>query len=235
MSPPTTTTISTHEASAAFNATNLALAKSQRLLASWIPPHPQPLTAHKYPFTTNLEQPLQQPQEEEAEKEEQELFTSLPDLPGLGAGKGDDEGGKRGREREGNEKLRRELLGKGAGRGQGNVNMKAVGSKPRAVPIPAKRKEHQDSISDDEEGGRTSLGKAKNGVRKRVRGEGYDDAADDDGIVVLETEKKAAAYSMKRESKEGLRITMKSKRGGGNYLDEVLADRLLKKKKRRKK
>ena len=108
--------------------------------------------------------------------------------------------------------------------------MKAVGSKPRAVPIPAKRKEHHDSISDDEEGGRTSLGKAKNGVRKRVRGEGYDD-----GIVVSETEKKAAAYSMKGESKEVLRITMKSKRGGGNYLDEVLADRLLKKNKRKKK
>ena len=127
------------------------------------------------------------------------------------------------------------MLGKGAGRGQGNVDMKAVGSKPRAVPIPAKRKEHHDSVSDDEEGGRTSLGKAKSGVRKRVRGEGYDDAADEDGIVVPETEKKAAAHSMKGESKDGLRMTMKSKRGGGNYLDEVLADRLRKKQKKNKK
>ena len=50
---------------------------------------------------------------------------------------------------------------------------------------------------------------------------------DDDGVVVLETKKTATAYSFKK------RAGSQQKGVGANYLDEVLADRLRKKKKKK--
>ena len=57
----------TSEAEIIFNRANVALARSQRLVASWLPPR--------------TEQELLNPKsEEEIEKEEQELFKPMPEL-----------------------------------------------------------------------------------------------------------------------------------------------------------
>lgn len=55
------------EADILFNRANVALAKSQRLVASWLPP----LTQEEIKNART---------EEEIEKEEQELFTPVPEL-----------------------------------------------------------------------------------------------------------------------------------------------------------
>lgn len=57
----------TSEADIIFNKANLALAKSQRLIASWLPPR----TAEELASTKT---------EEEIEKEEQEIFAPIPEL-----------------------------------------------------------------------------------------------------------------------------------------------------------
>lgn len=57
----------TSEADIIFNKANLALAKSQRLIASWLPPR----TAEELANTKT---------EEEIEKEEQKIFAPIPEL-----------------------------------------------------------------------------------------------------------------------------------------------------------
>ena len=58
---------STTEADIIFNRANVALAKSQRLIASWLPPR--------------TEAELQNTRtEEEIEREEQEMFAPVPEL-----------------------------------------------------------------------------------------------------------------------------------------------------------
>jgi len=58
---------STSEADIIFNRANVALAKSQRLIASWLPPRTE-------------EELRNAKTEEEIEKEEAELFTPVPEL-----------------------------------------------------------------------------------------------------------------------------------------------------------
>lgn len=60
---PTNTT----EADIIFNKANVALARSQHLIASWLPPR----TAEEFAETKS---------EEEIEKEEREMFTPVPEL-----------------------------------------------------------------------------------------------------------------------------------------------------------
>ena len=50
-----------------FNKVNVALAKQQRLVASWLPPRP-------------LEEPANSKTHEELEKEEEEMFAPVPEL-----------------------------------------------------------------------------------------------------------------------------------------------------------
>ena len=57
----------TREADLIFNRANVALARSQRLIASWLPPRTE-------------EELRNAKSEEEIEKEEQELFKPMPEL-----------------------------------------------------------------------------------------------------------------------------------------------------------
>ena len=58
---------STSEADVIFNRANVALAKSQRLIASWLPPRTE-------------EELRNAKSDEQIEKEEAELFTPVPEL-----------------------------------------------------------------------------------------------------------------------------------------------------------
>ena len=62
-----TTPNETSEADIIFNRASVALAKSQRLIASWLPP----------PTSSEL---ANAKSEEEIEREEQEIFTPVPEL-----------------------------------------------------------------------------------------------------------------------------------------------------------
>jgi Protein of unknown function (DUF3245) len=56
------------EADVIFNRASLALAKSQHLIASWLPPQPQETAAAK--------------SEEDLDKEEADIFSPVPELYG---------------------------------------------------------------------------------------------------------------------------------------------------------
>ena len=134
------------------------------------------------------------------------------------------DGDARRQELTSNDKLRRQLLGKDFQRIQGkglNGNRSTpasglAGSKP--LPPPTKRELKSD---DEEEAGRSSLGKSK---RKRVvsRREAAD--GEDDGDV-------KATFGGAAETPDNPRPPKKA----SNYLDEVLAERSRKKQKKKNK
>ena len=173
----------------------------------------------------------------------------MPELLGIGATVPTTDGAARREEMSGNERLRRQLLGRdfvakgkrvvdgkrgggGArvvGMGMG-IGMGERGGKLRAAPPPPTRREgHGDGDGDGDgdskdEGGRSSLGKLKRGKRKRQEERASGPVVEDS---VGSGEDKAAAGGSEARRRLGKRA--------GNYLDEVLADRLRKKGKKRKK
>ncbi|KAI4139536.1 MAG: hypothetical protein L6R39_006242 [Caloplaca ligustica] len=202
------------EADIIFNRANVALAKSQRLVASWLPPRTE-------------EEMRTAKTDEEIGKEEQELFTPVPELLGLGAKVPDDAKiGDLSRQKLTSEDLlRRQLLGKGYAklRNKGGLEQRdprgtpQLGSKPRPAQAPAKRK--VEDVSSDEEGGRSTLGK-KRDSKPFHSGNGE---SDDRALVDDEDHQ--------RESPE----VMKHPKKPTNYLDEVLAQRQHKHKSKKKK
>lgn len=231
MPPHPTLHPSTSEADIIFNRAALALAKSQRLISSWLPP---PTAAETASAKTA----------EEIEREEQEMFTPLPELyvrccihkwrPGvrdlglmlvsLGLGATVPKDGEvRREELSSNERLREQLLGKDylkrrAGRTKGEerpgFGVLGLASKPR--PTSARREKEDDS---DDEGGRSSLGRSKHGKIKK-RGREETDAVD--GVTADTTVLEA----------RGVDKASQAPKRTSNYLDEVLAERLQKKRKK---
>ncbi|WEW59396.1 hypothetical protein PRK78_004867 [Emydomyces testavorans] len=89
------------EAEVIFNRANVALARSQRLIASWLPP--------KTP-----EEKANEKTEDELQREEDEIFTPVPEKLGLGAPlpKSQADGSWNRLELSSNDKLRKQLLGR---------------------------------------------------------------------------------------------------------------------------
>ena len=125
-----------------------------------------------------------------------------------------------------NEKLRKQLLGKNAKQGKmghrsvdarrgGNRDMP---SKPKPAPIA--------QGSESEEEGRSSLGKLKRQKKQRVLNAVE---VNDDQIPELEDIDIVARVSAKP-----LQLSRASKQKTTSYLDEVLAERSMRKKKKRK-
>ncbi|KAF3480750.1 uncharacterized protein GIQ15_06097 [Arthroderma uncinatum] len=136
------------EADVIFNRANVALARSQRLIASWLPPK----TAEESANTKS---------EEELQREEDEIFTAVPEKLGLGAPipQKEADGSIKRTELSSNDKLRKQLLGKNfrkteaPGPKNAGSRIKQTGSTPNQANEVA-----EDS---DEEDGRSSLGKSK--------------------------------------------------------------------------
>ncbi|KAI4127897.1 MAG: hypothetical protein LQ338_002982 [Usnochroma carphineum] len=202
------------EADIILNRANVALAKSQRLVASWLPPRTE-------------EEVKNAITEEEMEKEEQEMFTPVPELLGLGAKVPNDfkDADMKRQNSSSNDLLRRQLLGKdrskvqnngvhrqGDQRGLGGVLH--VGSKPR--PAPAKRK--VEDVSSDEEGGRSSVGKRKHLETAKATGNEEVEV----GQLGLGPGRRERSEAVKRSK----RVT--------NYLDEVLSRKSEKKQRNKK-
>ncbi|MCJ1256579.1 hypothetical protein MMC24_004403 [Lignoscripta atroalba] len=218
----------TSEADIIFNRANVALAKSQRLIASWLPPRTE-------------EELRNVKSEEEIEREEEEMFAPVPELYttpllrtimqrlivgslGLGAPIPKDikDGSLKRQELSSNDKLRKQLLGKDFmklyGKSKDGSKLGSVasqlGSKPR--PPPAKTM-HDD---DEDEGGRSSLGKSKRKQEDQIVG---GDNVEDDSVTTA------------RVRKANLLLTAKPLKRRNNYLDEVLADKSKRQKKKRRK
>ncbi|KAL8872612.1 MAG: hypothetical protein Q9174_001781 [Haloplaca sp. 1 TL-2023] len=200
------------EADIIFNRANVALAKSQRLVASWLPPPTE-------------EELRNAKTEEEIEKEEQEMFAPVPEVLGLGAAIPDDmdEEHLKRQKMSSHDQLRRQLLGKdyaklqGKGSGRqgsqrGIANPLPVGSKPR----PTAPKRQAEDVSSDEEDGRSRLG------RKRQQ------------VVDLQGTESGTAQH-RHELEAGTADDVKVSRKPSSYLDEVLSQKQKKPKNKKRK
>ena len=200
--------------------TTVTFAQSQRFLAS--------RTADAAPSVRIRTKPTERNDRAKTREEHGAFTPSASDESGLGAPLAENENGDgepRGEEVTVNERLRIQLLGrdhvksraKAKGRREAGAVALAMRMGTKPVPAPAKREERGegDGLSEDDEGGRSSLGKSKNGARAQQLLEERESAAADGGV-------------------EGLEDEDARPRRAGNYLDEVLADRSLRRRKKRK-
>ncbi|OJJ76783.1 hypothetical protein ASPBRDRAFT_24502 [Aspergillus brasiliensis CBS 101740] len=217
-----------------LNKANVALARSQRLVASWLPAP----TADDQAHSTKTEEELQ--------REEDEIFTAVPETLGVGAPlptKAADGSWNRS-ELDSNDKLRKQLLGrnyqkvmaaKKASAAKGGSNDASAA----ASTNPAKNVEEEDS---DEEEGRTAVigkrrampAKKRKAAEPQVQlesetvggepgeskqandiGDGKEDRAD-------QSDKQTGASSR----------PARGRKKGTSFLDEILAERSKKRKKR---
>ncbi|KAE8350707.1 hypothetical protein BDV28DRAFT_150692 [Aspergillus coremiiformis] len=216
-----------------LNKANVALARSQRLVASWLPP--------KTP-----EEQANTKSEGELQREEDEVFTAVPETLGVGAplpSKAVDGSWNR-TELDSNDRLRKQLLGRNY--------KKVMSEKSVAVGRQASKDKHSsgagsaasplqttaDKDSDDEEEARTALVGRKNLTKKRKAEsspkivepvetdhdkDGNRGGDDDDG--------EAAASMMKqRGSSSQSSSRLKGRRKATTFLDEILAERSRKRK-----
>ncbi|KAL9614888.1 MAG: hypothetical protein Q9167_000630 [Letrouitia subvulpina] len=202
-----------------LNRANVALAKSQRLVASWLPPRSE-------------EELKKAKSEEELDREEQEIFKPAPESLGLGAKIPENikDGDVQRQKLSANDELRRQLLGrdflkmqakvKGGRDGMGRV---VPGSGPlmaRSAPRPEPVKRPIQEESEEDEGGRSLLGKASKKKKAQVKLEEDADAVDVEELNSGQEEPTMTANTHKRSNR---------------YLDQVLAQRERNKKKKRSK
>ncbi|EGD89454.1 hypothetical protein H112_03077 [Trichophyton rubrum D6] len=138
------------EADVIFNRANVALARSQRLIASWLPPKTADETANAK-------------SEEELQKEEDEIFTAVPEKLGLGAPipQKEADGSIKRTELSSNDKLRKQLLGKNFQKAEASRLKNASTRTKQTGPTPSQKNELVEES--EEEDGRSALGKGKKG------------------------------------------------------------------------
>ncbi|KAF7116549.1 hypothetical protein CNMCM5793_005030 [Aspergillus hiratsukae] len=230
--------ISKTETDVILNKANVALARSQRLVASWLPP---PTDEEKARVKT----------EEELQREEDEIFTAVPETLGVGAPLPEKaaDGSWNRTELDSNDKLRKQLLGKNYKKvmaaSAGVKSGKPVGQNGgpaanAAAPSAAGTGDADDD--DDGEEGRTALVGRKGNPRKKDlnsarKRKATTDTAEDDGV----------GPSGGGEVKDGDGENTPARQEGSlpqpapgprgrkkatSFLDEILADRSKKRKKR---
>lgn len=201
--------VSQSEADVIFNRANVALARSQRLVASWLPPK-------------TAEELANAKSEEELQREEDEIFTPVPEKLGLGAPLPQDanDGSWNRTELSSNDKLRRQLLGRNYQKAtlkSSNQSIKRL-EPGKAAPTAASISNKPEVASDEEEeeGRSTLLGKKKRKIT----------ATQDETSAISETVSGGEPTS----SRTG--TGSKGKKKAGSFLDEILAERSKKKKKK---
>ncbi|KKZ64485.1 hypothetical protein EMCG_09527 [[Emmonsia] crescens] len=217
--------VSKSEADIVFNRANVALARSQRLIASWLPPK----TAEEIANTKT---------EEELQREEDEIFTAVPEKLGLGAPlpKSQADGSFNRTELSSNEKLRKQLLGKNYKKPTSSIPV--TGSRG---PLAEKKQQqqhhhhhHQQSAKsqpesdDDEDEGRSSLGRNK---RKRPKEKTAEVVKDATTTTPTPTTTTNGNGEDTESADERQRSTQRKK--PVSYLDELLSERSKKKKKKK--
>ncbi|CAI7636797.1 unnamed protein product [Penicillium bialowiezense] len=187
--------LSKSESDVILNRANVALSRSQRLVASWLP-------------EKSSDEPTKT--DEELQKEEDEIFTAVPETLGIGAPlpqKAADGSWNRS-DLDSNDKLRKQLLGKNYDRvmkaaAEEKAAAKAASAKPVVEAVESKEEEY-----DEEDGRAAMLSKTK----KRKGGPAVHPA-----VLAAGTDAKGPRKGRKKAT---------------SYLDEILAERSKKRKKR---
>ncbi|KAJ5309063.1 Protein of unknown function DUF3245 [Penicillium antarcticum] len=230
--------LSKSESDVILNRANVALSRSQRLVASWLPQQSSDELANTKT-------------DEELQREEDEIFTAVPEtpLPQKAA-----DGSWNRTELDSNDKLRKQLLGKNYDR-----VMKAKAAQKAAVPGStttagsvagnntgaATGAADEDDEDDDEDGRSAMIGKKKNmrgpgagagPVRKKKKGgivveDVFASPAADAGAE--DTTRTAEEESVPLEPASApAPARSKGRKKATSYLDELLAERAKKRKKR---
>ncbi|KAJ5565209.1 hypothetical protein N7513_001451 [Penicillium frequentans] len=212
--------LSKTESDVILNRANVALARSQRLVASWLP-------AQTEEDLANVKS------EEELQREEDEIFTAVPETLGVGAPLPEKaaDGSWNRTELSSNDKLRKQLLGKNYDRfmkaeAERKAAAKASTTAAQAAKTAAAAGNKQDEESDDDEEGRfASIGRNK---RKAAPLKAKAKAK------VVEEDKDSQEDGQDAPSKEVpvRQAPVKGKKKATSYLDELLAERAKKRKKR---
>ncbi|KAJ5631666.1 uncharacterized protein N7484_011766 [Penicillium longicatenatum] len=211
--------LSKTESDVILNRANVALARSQRLVASWLPAQTEEELA-------NVKS------EEELQREEDEIFTAVPETLGVGAPLPEKaaDGSWNRTELSSNDKLRKQLLGKNYDRfmkaeAEKKAAAKASTAAAQAAKTAAAAANKQDEESDDDEEGRlASIGRNKRKAAplktKTKAVDGEDKGSQDEQDVPSAKEVPVR------------QAPLKGKKKATSYLDELLAERAKKRKKR---
>ena len=217
-----------------FNRTNVALARSQRLIQSWLPPKPQ---AEDQDSTNSP-----------ANQDDDDDFRGDSEIGGIGsAAQRDDsglpEGAFKRRNPGANDKLLDSLLGKKAANAHRKAQAlaKSATAQPQTAPKPTvketSKRPAQDSDSDDE-GGRAAAFKSKRPRPSKPQPKVPEEA------TVNDTKARVADDNVKANvtepSPEPPQETITTSKPGGrkrpaSYLDELLGQKANKKNKKKKK
>ncbi|KAJ5175462.1 uncharacterized protein N7482_001339 [Penicillium canariense] len=212
--------LSKSESDALLNRANVALARSQRLVSSWLP-------------EKTTEELANTKSEEELQREEDEIFTAVPETLGVGAPLPEKaaDGSWNRTELSSNDQLRKQLLGRNydkamkasAAAKQASIAAKAGASAPTGKAGSATPANHEDADDDEEEGRASMVGKNKRrfGQPRAQPNMSADkgNAENGDNQTVLTEAPAQSAPS-------------KGKKKATSYLDELLAERSKKRKKR---
>ncbi|OJJ46358.1 hypothetical protein ASPZODRAFT_25490 [Penicilliopsis zonata CBS 506.65] len=208
--------ISKSETDVILNRANVALARSQRLVASWLPQK------------TN-EELANVKSEEELQREEDEIFTAVPETLGVGAPlpNRSADGSWNRTELSSNEKLRKQLLGRNYEKvKKATAAAAAANHVQKTSGAPVSRP--GDNDDDDDDNGRTTMlgGKKRKitdttsensqaGLKQGTEGDNVQDEPSS-----TSTKPETAAVPSRRKKK------------ATSFLDEILADRSKKRKKK---
>jgi hypothetical protein len=214
-----------------FNRTNVALARSQRLIQSWLPPKPEA-----------------ENQESAANQDDDDDFRGDSEIGGIGsAAQKDDsglpEGAFKRRNPGANDKLLDSLLGKKAANAHRKAQAlaKSATAQSQTAPKPAVKETAKrpalDSDSDDE-GGRAAAFKSKRPRPSKPQPKISEEATENDTDARVEDEEVKA--NVTEPSPEAPQETSTASKTGGrkrpaSYLDELLGQKANKKNKKKKK
>ncbi|KAF2843709.1 hypothetical protein M501DRAFT_1013047 [Patellaria atrata CBS 101060] len=209
------------EADIVFNRANIVLARSQKIITSWLPP----------PTEEELANAKSQ---EELDREDKEMFAAVPELLGAGAPIPKDDATQKRTQLSSNDKLRQQLLGKRAARSSQISKQHGRSNTLRNhANLPGKNSSRQVQYEkdEDEEGGRTSAIKSK--ARKKVKGSTSvikppeNSSLGTPAVKNLEIDNDSSSDSAMRSTVTKLKTSKIS------FLDEILAEKS-KKRKRKK-
>ncbi|PLB50547.1 hypothetical protein P170DRAFT_405762 [Aspergillus steynii IBT 23096] len=207
-----------------LNKANVALARSQRLVASWLPPQTSEELA-------NLKS------EEELQREEDEIFTAVPETLGIGAPlptKAADGSWNR-TELDSNDKLRKQLLGKNYKRvvaASAGASATVTPGKPgtRANPGPSAKELDDEDGHDEDEGRTTSVGTSQRRLKKRKAA--LEGSHNHHEVATSAGEGQENITSPQEGASPRQPPRSKSNKKATSFLDEILADRSKRRKKK---
>ncbi|GIC94774.1 DUF3245 domain-containing protein [Aspergillus udagawae] len=221
--------ISKSETDIILNKAHVALARSQRLVASWLPP---PTDEEKACVKT-----------EELQREEDEIFTAVPETLGVGAPLPEKaaDGSWNRTELDSNDKLRKQLLGKNYKKVMAASAGVKLGKPVGQNGVPAGNTGDAEDDDDDEEG-RTAVVGRKGDLRKKAvdsarKRKATTDIAEDDGIAPSGAGEIKDGNSEDTPAKQEGPLSRsapgpRGRKKATSFLDEILADRSKKRKKR---